>query len=250
VAGASASGGFEVGDGGWRYLAQGPGANLAVARRIGAARGVVQVGIEQYVSPSATCLSASRDHKVVDQRSQTNHGAGPPFPLRQVARPAGAGPRWRQRQRGKRMRTAPGKFAVVTGGRHRMGRELVRQLTPRAQRGHVETFRQEHGQTIALLSGPTECPGRRASPPNRRPCRTRPDVAFRDEACAQHDTGKLHLLFQQRRHRGGGPMIADSRARTGSGTFNVWGGVYFGCAAHSAHAAGGRRGANRQHLQA
>jgi hypothetical protein len=53
-------------------------------------------------------------------------------------------------------------------------------------------------------------------------------AAFRDEAARQHDTDRLHLLFNNAGIGGGGSMIADARAEW-ERTFNVcWGGVYLG----------------------
>jgi NAD(P)-dependent dehydrogenase (short-subunit alcohol dehydrogenase family) len=51
---------------------------------------------------------------------------------------------------------------------------------------------------------------------------------FRDEFAEQHQTDKLHLLFNNAGIGGGGSMIADRR-EDWEKTFNVcWGGVYFG----------------------
>ncbi len=53
-------------------------------------------------------------------------------------------------------------------------------------------------------------------------------IAFRDEAATQHDTDKIHLLFNNAGIGGGGSIIADSREEW-ERTFNVcWGGVYLG----------------------
>jgi len=53
-------------------------------------------------------------------------------------------------------------------------------------------------------------------------------IRFRDEAAAQHDTDRIHLLFNNAGIGGGGSMIADERAEW-ERTFNVcWGGVYLG----------------------
>jgi NAD(P)-dependent dehydrogenase (short-subunit alcohol dehydrogenase family) len=53
-------------------------------------------------------------------------------------------------------------------------------------------------------------------------------IAFRDASAAQHDSDRLHLLFNNAGIGGGGSMIADDRAEW-ERTFNVcWGGVYLG----------------------
>ena len=50
---------------------------------------------------------------------------------------------------------------------------------------------------------------------------------FRDEVAAQHDTDKIHLLFNNAGIGGGGSMIVHSREEW-ERTFNIcWGGVYY-----------------------
>jgi NAD(P)-dependent dehydrogenase (short-subunit alcohol dehydrogenase family) len=52
--------------------------------------------------------------------------------------------------------------------------------------------------------------------------------AFRDEVAEQHQTDRIHLLFNNAGIAGGGSMVTDSRAAWEK-TFNVcWGGVYLG----------------------
>src|SRR5204862_6919920 len=51
-------------------------------------------------------------------------------------------------------------------------------------------------------------------------------LRFRDAVSAQHDTDKLHLLFNNAGIGGGGSLFSNSRAQW-ERTFNIcWGGVY------------------------
>ncbi|HEV2334744.1 MAG TPA: SDR family NAD(P)-dependent oxidoreductase [Stellaceae bacterium] len=125
------------------------------------------------------------------------------------------------------MQDFAGRIAVVTGGGTGMGRELVRQLVA-------------EGCNVAMcdLSQPAMAETRRLCEAERVPqgvCITThiADVSdraqverFRDEVAAQHDTDKIHLLFNNAGIGGGGSMIVGDRDEW-ERTFNVcWGGVY------------------------
>src|SRR5579863_2840688 len=127
------------------------------------------------------------------------------------------------------MKDFAGKTAVVTGGGTGMGRELVRQLV--AEGCNVAT---------CDVSARTMAETVRLAEADRPPQGTRitthmADVSieaelrrFRDEMTAEHETDKLHLLFNNAGIGGGGSIIADSR-EDWERTFNIcWGGVYFG----------------------
>src|SRR5215468_8522184 len=124
------------------------------------------------------------------------------------------------------MKELAGRIAVVTGGGSGMGRELVRQLVAEAcnvamcdvsAEGMTET------QRLCEAAG---------VPQGLRVTAHLADVSdeaqvsrFRDEAARQHDTDKIHLLFNNA-GIGGGSMIAHSREEW-ERTFNIcWGGVY------------------------
>jgi NAD(P)-dependent dehydrogenase (short-subunit alcohol dehydrogenase family) len=125
------------------------------------------------------------------------------------------------------MRDLGGRLAVVTGGGSGMGRELVRQLVA-------------EGCNVAMCDVSAEsmaetrqhCANER-SPQGARTTVHVVDVSdetqvlrFRDAVSAQHDTDKLHLLFNNAGIGGGGSLFSNSRAQW-ERTFNIcWGGVY------------------------
>jgi NAD(P)-dependent dehydrogenase (short-subunit alcohol dehydrogenase family) len=127
------------------------------------------------------------------------------------------------------MKDFAGKTAIVTGGGTGMGRELVRQLV--AEGCNVATCdvsTRNMAETVELCQA--------ARPPQGTRITTHlADVSieqqlqrFRDEFAEQHQTDKLHLLFNNAGIGGGGSMIADRR-EDWEKTFNVcWGGVYLG----------------------
>ena len=125
------------------------------------------------------------------------------------------------------MKDFAGRLAVVTGGGSGMGRELVRQLVA-------------EGCNIAMcdVSAQAMTETRKLCDRDRSPQGTRitehiADVSdeaqilrFRDAIARDHETDKLHLLFNNAGIGGGGSLIANSRAQWEK-TFNIcWGGVY------------------------
>jgi NAD(P)-dependent dehydrogenase (short-subunit alcohol dehydrogenase family) len=127
------------------------------------------------------------------------------------------------------MKDFAGRTAVVTGGGTGMGRELVRQLVA-------------EGCNVAMcdVSATTMAETKRLCEAERIPQGLRitthvADVSdeaqvqrFREEVADQHETDKIHLLFNNAGIGGGGSMIANSRDEW-ERTFNVcWGGVYCG----------------------
>ena len=126
------------------------------------------------------------------------------------------------------MRDFAGRIAVVTGGGSGMGRELVRLLVA-------------EGCSIAMCdvstSGLAETAGlckKERLPQGLRITSHKVDVSdeaqvlrFRDEVTEQHETDRIHLLFNNAGIGGGGSMIVNDRAEW-ERTFNIcWGGVYF-----------------------
>jgi len=121
-----------------------------------------------------------------------------------------------------------GRLAVVTGGGSGIGRELVRRLF-------------SEGCHVALCDLSEE-----AMAETRRLCQAQPmagggrltthrvDVAdetqllrFRDEVAAQHQTDRVHLLFNNAAITGGGSILKHSREEWDR-TFNIcWNGVYY-----------------------
>ena len=130
------------------------------------------------------------------------------------------------------MKDFSGKIAVITGGGTGMGRELARQLT--AEGAHVamcdvSAANMERTVTLCKEAG---------LPQGVRITAHVADVAVEDninnfarEIAEQHETDKIHLLFNNAGVGGGGSFVTDSRA-SWERTFNIcWGGVYYGCRA-------------------
>jgi NAD(P)-dependent dehydrogenase (short-subunit alcohol dehydrogenase family) len=127
------------------------------------------------------------------------------------------------------MKDFAGRTAVITGGGTGMGRELARQLVA-------------EGCNVAMcdVSAAAMAETKRLCEVERLPQGLRvtahlADVSdetqllrFRDEVAEQHQTDRIHLLFNNAGIGGGGSMIANSREQW-ERTFNIcWGGVYLG----------------------
>jgi NAD(P)-dependent dehydrogenase (short-subunit alcohol dehydrogenase family) len=126
------------------------------------------------------------------------------------------------------MRDFGGKIAVVTGGGTGMGRELVRQLV-------AEGCNVAMCDVSAANMAETKRLCDQAHPPQGLRITTHlADVSdetqvlrFRDAIAEQHQTDRLHLLFNNAGIGGGGSMIANTRDEWEK-TFNIcWGGVYY-----------------------
>jgi len=122
-----------------------------------------------------------------------------------------------------------GRFAVVTGGGTGMGRELARQLIAEGcSVAMCDVSDRAMQETIALCQADGVPQGARITAHIADVSDEAALIRFRDEAAAQHDTDRLHLLFNNAGIGGGGSMIVDDRAEW-ERTFNVcWGGVYWG----------------------
>ena len=125
------------------------------------------------------------------------------------------------------MKDLSGRLAVVTGGGSGMGRELVRQLV--AEGCSIATC---DVSVRGLAETRTACE-REGLPQGVRITTHIADVSdesqvlrFRDEAAAQHQTDRIHLLFNNAGIGGGSSMFVNSRDEW-ERTFNIcWGGVY------------------------
>jgi NAD(P)-dependent dehydrogenase (short-subunit alcohol dehydrogenase family) len=127
------------------------------------------------------------------------------------------------------MKDFAGRIAVITGGGTGMGRELARQLIA-------------EGCNVAMcdISAQVMAETKRLCAVDRLPQGLRitthlADVSdeaqlkrFRDEIAEQHQTDKIHLLFNNAGIGGGGSLFTNTREQW-ERTFNIcWGGVYLG----------------------
>jgi NAD(P)-dependent dehydrogenase (short-subunit alcohol dehydrogenase family) len=127
------------------------------------------------------------------------------------------------------MKDFAGKIAIVTGGGTGMGRELARQLIAEGcSVAMCDVSARNMAETIALCEADGVPQGARVTAHLADVSDEAQLIAFRDEAAAQHDTDKIHLLFNNAGIGGGGSIVNDSR-EDWERTFNVcWGGVYLG----------------------
>ena len=127
------------------------------------------------------------------------------------------------------MKDLAGRIAVITGGGTGMGRELARQLV--AEGCNVAMC--DVSAASAMAETKRLCEVERL-PQGLRITTHVADVAnedevkrFADEVAKQHDTDKIHLLFNNAGIGGGGSMIVHGRDEW-ERTFNVcWFGVYY-----------------------
>ncbi len=127
------------------------------------------------------------------------------------------------------MKDFTGKLAVVTGGGTGMGRELARQLIAEGcSVAMCDVSSRNMAETIALCVADGVPQGARITAHIADVSDESQLIRFRDDAAEQHDSDRLHLLFNNAGIGGGGSIVADSR-EDWERTFNVcWGGVYLG----------------------
>src|SRR5882762_1086635 len=113
-------------------------------------------------------------------------------------------------QPGATMKDFAGKFAVVTGGGTGMGRELVRQLAAEGcSVAMCDVSARNMAETARLCEADRVPQGVRVTTHLADVSDEPQLIAFRDEAAAQHETDKLHLLFNNAGIVGGGSMLKD-----------------------------------------
>ncbi|MBS0361134.1 MAG: SDR family NAD(P)-dependent oxidoreductase [Proteobacteria bacterium] len=127
------------------------------------------------------------------------------------------------------MKDFAGRFAVVTGGGTGMGRELARQLIAEGcSVAMCDVSAKNMAETIALCEADGVPQGARVTAHIADVSDESQLIRFREEAKAQHDSDRLHLLFNNAGIGGNGSMVEDRR-EDWEKTFNVcWGGVYLG----------------------
>jgi NAD(P)-dependent dehydrogenase (short-subunit alcohol dehydrogenase family) len=127
------------------------------------------------------------------------------------------------------MKDFNGKIAVITGGGTGMGRELARQLAAEGCNvAMCDVSAKAMAETARLIEADRPPQGTKVTSHIADVSLEAQFLAFRDEVAEQHQTDKIHLLFNNAGIAGGGSMVTDSRAAWEK-TFNVcWGGVYLG----------------------
>ena len=125
------------------------------------------------------------------------------------------------------MKDLAGRIAVITGGGTGMGRELARQLV--AEGCHVamcdvSAANMEETKRLCTTDGLPQ--GLRVTSFVADVSNEEQVKAFAAAVAREHDTDRIHLLFNNAGIGGGGSMIAHERSEW-ERTFNVcWGGVY------------------------
>jgi len=127
------------------------------------------------------------------------------------------------------MKDFTGKIAVVTGGGTGMGRELVRQLAAEgASVAMCDVSEMTMAETSRLVAADKPPQGVKVTAHKADVSIEANLQRFRDEVARQHETDRIHLLFNNAGIGGGGSLFTDSREHW-ERTFNVcWGGVYWG----------------------
>jgi len=128
------------------------------------------------------------------------------------------------------MKDFAGKIAVITGGGTGMGRELARQLMAEGcSVAMCDVSARNMAETIRLVEADRPPQGARITAHVADVSDEGQLIKFRDEAAVQHQTDRIHLLFNNAGIGGGGGFVKGSREEWEK-TFNVcWGGVYLGC---------------------
>jgi NAD(P)-dependent dehydrogenase (short-subunit alcohol dehydrogenase family) len=127
------------------------------------------------------------------------------------------------------MKDFAGRIAVITGGGTGMGRELARQLAAEGCNVAIcDVSTRTMAETVRLCEAERPSQGTRITAHRADVAVEAELIRFRDEVAGEHNTDKVHLLFNNAGIGGGGSVIANTRAAW-ERTFNVcWAGVYLG----------------------
>ncbi len=125
------------------------------------------------------------------------------------------------------MKVFSGRTAIVTGGGSGMGRELVRQLVADACNvAMCDVSEAGMAETRGLCEAADVPQGLRITTHVADVADEAQVTRFQGEVGEQHQTDRIHLLFNNAGIGGGGSMIANTR-EAWERTFNIcWGGVY------------------------
>src|SRR5438477_9770427 len=119
------------------------------------------------------------------------------------------------------MQDFTGRFAVVTGGGTGMGRELARQLAAEGCNvAMCDVSPKNMAETVAIIEADRPPQGTRVTTHIADVSDECQLVRFRAEFEQQHETDKLHLLFNNAGIGGGGGFVTDPREEWEK-TFNV-----------------------------
>ena len=126
------------------------------------------------------------------------------------------------------MESFSGKIAVLTGGGTGIGRALALKLASEGCSVAMCDLSEANMAETARLAMAGAPQGVRISTTVADVSIEDQLIAFRERVTAEHDTDRIHFLFNNAGVGGGGSMIADSRAQW-ERVFNIcWGGVYLG----------------------
>jgi NAD(P)-dependent dehydrogenase (short-subunit alcohol dehydrogenase family) len=126
------------------------------------------------------------------------------------------------------MKSFNGRIAAVTGGGTGMGRELVRQLVAEGcSVAMCDVSAATMAETKRLCAADGAPQGVRISAHVADVSDETQVIAFRDAVAREHDTDRIHLLFNNAGIGGGSSIVSSSREEW-ERTFNVnWYGVYY-----------------------
>lgn len=130
------------------------------------------------------------------------------------------------------MKDLGGRLAVVTGGGTGMGRELVRQLVAAgASVAMCDLFAETMAETQAICTADGIPQGVRISSHIADVGDEEQVLRFAAEVARDHETDRIHLLFNNAGIGGGGSFVLDDRAEWDRVFQICWFGVYYSCRA-------------------